>query len=66
MTIDYCDHCGRPLSGGADHSRCRDARQLEPPRYCGRCGRRMIVQVTPRGWTGRCAAHGLIAAPAGG
>jgi ribosomal protein S18 acetylase RimI-like enzyme len=32
--------------------------ELEPPRYCGACGRRMVVQVTPRGWTARCSTHG--------
>jgi hypothetical protein len=31
---------------------------LEPPRYCVRCRRRMIVQVLPTGWTARCSAHG--------
>jgi hypothetical protein len=60
MTIEYCDHCGGHAAG--DHARCRAARELEPPRYCGQCGRRMIVQVTPDGWTGRCARHGVIAA----
>ena len=32
--------------------------ELEPPRYCSECGRRMVVQVTPDRWTARCAAHG--------
>jgi len=31
---------------------------LEPPRYCAECGRRMIVQVRPDGWTARCSRHG--------
>jgi ribosomal protein S18 acetylase RimI-like enzyme len=31
---------------------------LEPPRICGACGRRMVVQVTPTGWTARCSVHG--------
>ena len=31
---------------------------LEPPRYCGECGRRMIVQVRPDGWAARCSRHG--------
>ena len=64
MNPDYCDHCGLALADGGGHSRCLQARELEPPRYCGRCGRRMIVQVTPHGWTGRCSAHGVIAASA--
>lgn len=33
---------------------------LEPPRYCGRCGRRMVVQVVPTGWTARCSRHGSV------
>lgn len=33
---------------------------LEPPRYCGQCGRRMIVQVRPDGWDARCSRHGAV------
>jgi hypothetical protein len=55
----YCDHCGAPVSEG-DHGACRTARVMEPPRYCGACRRRMVVQVTPTGWTARCAEHGTI------
>lgn len=33
---------------------------LEPPRFCGRCGRRMVVQVRPDGWSARCSRHGEI------
>lgn len=33
---------------------------LEPPRYCGRCGRRMVVQVRPHGWEARCSRHGTV------
>ncbi|GEE03296.1 hypothetical protein nbrc107696_37420 [Gordonia spumicola] len=33
---------------------------LEPPRYCGQCGRRMIVQVRPDGWDARCSRHGSV------
>ncbi len=33
---------------------------LEPPRFCGQCGRRMIVQVVPTGWTARCSRHGSV------
>jgi hypothetical protein len=58
--MTYCDRCGEPLTGGP-HDRCRQARALEPPRYCPHCRRRMIVQVTPTGWTARCAQHGDIA-----
>ena len=70
-SLDFCDHCGQPLgetgsrSGAADaagavadHEACRTARTLEPPRYCPRCGRRMIVKVTPTGWSSHCSQHG--------
>lgn len=33
---------------------------LEPPRYCGQCGRRMVVQVAPHGWSARCSRHGSV------
>ena len=52
---ELCDACGRPGS----HPACRAARRLEPPRFCSRCGRRMVVQVTPSGWTARCVEHGV-------
>lgn len=57
----YCDRCGRPLGvpGGPGHETCQAARELEPPRYCPTCGRRMVVQVTPGGWSSRCTRHGL-------
>lgn len=55
----YCDRCGDELAGG-DHAACQAARALEPPRYCGRCRRRMVVQVTPAGWTARCVEHGSL------
>ena len=38
------------------HDACR--RGLDPPRFCGHCRRRMVVQVTPTGWTARCVEHG--------
>ena len=57
MTSVFCDHCGRPAAEG-DHTSCGAARALEPPRYCPDCRRRMVVQVTPTGWTARCVEHG--------
>jgi hypothetical protein len=33
---------------------------LEPPRYCAQCGRRMVVQVDPIGWSARCSRHGVL------
>ncbi|MCW2606253.1 MAG: putative acetyltransferase [Frankiales bacterium] len=53
----FCDQCGEEQSGEG-HERCRAARDLEPPRYCAHCRRRMVVQVHPTGWTARCVEHG--------
>ena len=39
------------------------ARQFDNPanmRFCGQCGRRMIVQVRPDGWWARCSRHGEV------
>ena len=55
--LPFCDQCGED-QGGDGHARCRPARELEPPRYCARCRRRMVVQVHPTGWTARCSEHG--------
>ncbi|QJY49504.1 hypothetical protein [Pseudonocardia broussonetiae] len=52
----FCDRCGQPAAG--EHARCAASRDLEPPRYCADCARRMVVQVTPTGWTARCSRHG--------
>ncbi len=57
----YCDRCGEP--GPADtaaHASCVAARELEPPRYCAHCRRRMKVQVVPTGWTASCVEHGTL------
>lgn len=53
----YCGHCGLSLAGRA-HEACARRLELEPPRYCSVCGRRMVVQVTPDHWTARCIVHG--------
>ncbi|MDT4912267.1 MAG: hypothetical protein QOC66_1395 [Pseudonocardiales bacterium] len=53
----WCDRCGQGAADG-DHAACARARALEPPRYCAQCRRRMVVQVTPIGWTARCVEHG--------
>ncbi|MDQ1602165.1 MAG: hypothetical protein QOE01_10 [Actinomycetota bacterium] len=53
----YCDQCGEPDTRG-DHVGCHARRDLEPPRYCPACRRRMVVQVLPRGWSARCVEHG--------
>ena len=53
-TATYCDRCGEP----GTHTTCTQARQLEPPRFCPHCRRRMKVQVVPTGWTATCVEHG--------
>ncbi|GAA2342569.1 hypothetical protein [Dactylosporangium salmoneum] len=55
----YCDRCGEPRASGS-HDACLAARELEPPRYCGQCRRRMKVQVLPSGWTASCVEHGAL------
>jgi len=54
---EFCTGCGRE-TGGHDHAACRRAATLDPPRYCPRCGRRMVVKVTPSQWTAECSRHG--------
>jgi len=53
----YCGRCGEQVNIG-DHSGCEVALDLEPPRYCADCRRRMVVQIVPTGWRARCVKHG--------
>ncbi|MDQ2709367.1 MAG: hypothetical protein M3Z25_17825 [Actinomycetota bacterium] len=53
----FCDQCGVRAEQD-DHAPCERRRKLEPPRFCRDCGRRMVVQVTPAGWTAICSRHG--------
>lgn len=53
----WCGWCGEALTPEG-HEACRRAVELDPPRYCARCRRRMVVQVTPTGWTAVCSEHG--------
>ncbi|HCK79811.1 MAG TPA: hypothetical protein DHW34_07340 [Actinobacteria bacterium] len=55
----WCDRCGESMTEG-DHTGCRSARELEPPRYCPQCRRRMVVQVLPAGWSATCSQHGAV------
>ena len=57
LPLAYCDRCGNPVTDGT-HAPCHAARDLEPPRWCTHCRRRMVVQITPTGWTARCVEHG--------
>jgi hypothetical protein len=54
-------HC--PRCGGARtraHEACERALVLEPPRFCGNCGRRLRVQVFPDGFRALCPVHGPV------
>ena len=55
----FCGHCGEEASA-RDHTACDVQLVMEPPRFCTACGRRMKVQVAPRGWTATCVEHGDI------
>jgi hypothetical protein len=55
----WCGQCGEAASEG-DHERCARRAELEPPRWCAHCRRRMTVQVTPGAWTATCVAHGTV------
>jgi dethiobiotin synthetase len=48
----FCRHCGRSGCAGA----C--ARPLDPPHFCPRCARKLVVQVAPTGHSARCRDHG--------
>jgi hypothetical protein len=60
--IVYCGRCGRSAEDHvpAERDACERALALEPPRYCGQCRRRMVVQITPTGWDARCSEHGVL------
>ncbi len=53
----FCAACGE---ADPPHGRCVVQLELEPPRFCVQCGRRMVVQVRPDGWWARCSRHGVI------
>ena len=48
----HCRGCGR-----RDCSGCLP--ELDPPRYCGRCGAWLATSVTPAGWTAKCRNCGI-------
>jgi hypothetical protein len=57
----YCSYCGKPADAEGGHAACEKRLSvIDPPRYCAECARRMVVQVTPAGWTARCSRHGEI------
>ncbi len=54
----WCGQCGEALDAEG-HAACRQRAELDPPRFCPHCRRRMVVQVTPTGWTAKCVEHGV-------
>ncbi|HEX4218429.1 MAG TPA: hypothetical protein VHZ02_08675 [Acidimicrobiales bacterium] len=49
----HCTSCGAPLE------QCQGCgRELDPPRFCPACGRRLAVAVSPGGYRARCRDHG--------
>ena len=55
--VPWCGQCGEALTPEG-HGACRRRAELDPPRFCASCRRRMVVQVTPTGWAARCVQHG--------
>ncbi|OZC75874.1 hypothetical protein CH251_07790 [Rhodococcus sp. 06-462-5] len=66
----YDPYTGRPVESraemGADSLSVAVRLGLEPPRFCAECGRRMVVQIVPDGWTSVCSRHGLVDSAATG
>jgi hypothetical protein len=60
-SVSYNPFTGEPVTDGRLGALpAAAALGLEPPRYCARCGRRMVVQVNPDGWWAKCSRHGVI------
>lgn len=49
----YCTGCG---AAATECAGC--TRDLDPPRYCPTCGRRLAVTVSPGAYRARCRDHG--------
>lgn len=56
LPLVFCGHCGEP----GTHQDCLGKLELDPPRFCTACHRRMVVQVHPTGWSARCVEHGIL------
>ena len=56
LLAPWCGWCGQELTEQG-HTSCRRTVELDPPRFCAHCRRRMVVQVTPTSWTARCSEH---------
>jgi len=57
--VQFCGYCGHELAENA-HEQCERRLEMEPPRFCRHCRRRMVVQVIPRSWTATCVEHGTL------
>lgn len=55
----YDVHTGR-RTGDAGQAPTPVRWEMEPPRFCAVCGRRMVVQVRPDGWWSECSRHGRV------
>ncbi|NCY17347.1 MAG: hypothetical protein EBX39_11390 [Actinobacteria bacterium] len=54
-TDTFCRWCGTAV---AEHPALECRLELDPPRFCPTCGRRLRVLVTPSGWRATCRDHG--------
>jgi hypothetical protein len=54
----HCEWCGTALD---QHPAAACRRELDPPRFCPSCGRRLRVTVHPTGWEASCRDHGPVA-----
>jgi hypothetical protein len=50
----YCTGCGQTVDKCAGS--CK--RDLDPPRFCPECGKRLVVMVTPGYFEAQCKVHG--------
>ncbi|MHB8288497.1 MAG: biotin synthase auxiliary protein BsaP [Acidimicrobiales bacterium] len=53
--MSYCAGCGKP---SGECNGCRS--ELDPPRYCPKCGQRLRVQVMPGHFLAQCRTHGEV------
>jgi dethiobiotin synthetase len=53
----FCRYCGRERANCADAC----ARPLDPPHFCPRCARKLVVQLAPTTHRAHCPTHGPLA-----
>jgi hypothetical protein len=60
----FCSRCGEALEA---HEHCdragRPGTPLDPPRFCGDCGRKLTIQVEPAGYSVFCRRCERLATP---